>query len=117
MVKVAPLGGVRSALAIARECGLPTVVSSALDTSVGIRAGLALAAAMPELPFACGLSTVALLAGDVTGDSLVPRAGSIVVRDLTVDLGLLDRWQAPPDRERWWRERVARCHAEVSPAC
>ena len=117
VVKVAPLGGVRSALAIARECGLPTVVSSALDTSVGIRAGLALAAAMPELPFACGLSTVALLAGDVTADSLVPRAGSIVVRDLTVDPGFLDRWQAPPDRERWWRERVARCHAEVSPAC
>lgn len=116
VVKVAPLGGVRSALAIARECGLPTVVSSALDTSVGIRAGLALAAAMPELPFACGLSTVALLAGDVTGESLVPKAGSIVVRDLTVDPALLDLWQAPPDRERWWRERVARCHAEVRPA-
>jgi len=50
VVKVAPLGGVRAALDVARECGLPTVVSSALDTSVGIRAGLALAAALPELP-------------------------------------------------------------------
>ena len=113
VVKVAPLGGVRSALAIARECGLPTVVSSALDTSVGIRAGLALAAAMPELPFACGLSTVELLSGDVTGDSLVPAAGSIVLRDLTIDPDLLDRWRAPADRERWWRERVVRCHAHV----
>lgn len=110
VVKVAPLGGVRSALAVARECGLPTVVSSALDTSVGIRAGLALAAALPELPFACGLGTVELLAGDVSDDSLVPHGGSIALRDLTVDPGLLDRWQAPAVRVVWWRERVSRCH-------
>jgi o-succinylbenzoate synthase len=115
VVKVAPLGGVRSALAIAQECGLPTVVSSALETSVGIRAGLALAAALPELPFACGLSTVELMAGDVTGNSLVPQAGSIVLRDLTPEPDLLDQWRAPADRERWWRERVARCHALVRP--
>jgi o-succinylbenzoate synthase len=114
VVKVAPLGGVRSALGIAQECGLPTVVSSALDTSVGIRAGLALAAALPELPFACGLSTVELMAGDVTDDSLVPSSGSIALRDLTVEPGLLDRWQAPRDREQWWRERVARCHASLT---
>jgi o-succinylbenzoate synthase len=110
VVKVAPLGGVRPALAIARECGLPTVVSSALDTSVGIRAGLALAAALPELPFACGLGTVELLAGDVTKDPLVPAAGSIALRDLAVDPELLDGWQAPADRQRWWRDRVIRCH-------
>jgi len=114
VVKVAPLGGVRSALELALECGLPTVVSSALDTSVGIRAGLALAAALPELPFACGLSTVELLAGDVTDDSLVPLAGSIALRDLHVDEDLLGRWQAPPHREQWWRERVARCHAHFA---
>lgn len=110
VVKVAPLGGVRSALAIAQQCGLPTVVSSALDTSVGIRAGLALAAALPELPFACGLSTVELLAGDVTDDSLVPAAGSIALRDLTMDRVLLERWHAPADREQWWRERLMRCY-------
>jgi O-succinylbenzoate synthase len=114
VVKVAPLGGVRSALAIAQECGLPTVVSSALDTSVGIRAGLALAAALPDLPFACGLSTVELLAGDVTDDSLVPAAGAIALRDLTIEQNLLDRWQAPADRQRWWRERVIRCHAQCA---
>jgi O-succinylbenzoate synthase len=117
VVKVAPLGGVRSALAIAQECDLPTVVSSALDTSVGIRAGLALAAALPELPFACGLSTVELMAGDVTGDSLVPQAGSIVLRDPAVDAELLNRWQAPADRQRWWRERVVRCHAHCGTGC
>ena len=114
VVKVAPLGGVRAALAIAAECGLPTVVSSSLDTSVGIRAGLALAAALPELPFACGLGTVELLAGDVTADSLVPVSGSIAVRELTVDPGLLDRWQAPADRQRWWRDRVIRCHSTLT---
>jgi O-succinylbenzoate synthase len=116
VVKVAPLGGVRSALAVARECGLPTVVSSALDTSVGIRAGLALAAALPDLPFACGLSTVRLLAGDVAASSLVPQAGSIVVRQLAVDEDLLERWRAPSDREAWWRERVIRCHRQLTGA-
>jgi O-succinylbenzoate synthase len=114
VVKAAPLGGVRSALAIAQECGLPAVVSSALDTSVGIRAGLALAAALPRLPFACGLSTLELMAGDVSEDSLVPRAGSIAVRQLTVEPDLLDRWQAPAEREQWWRERLIRCHAVLS---
>ncbi|MDQ1483047.1 MAG: o-succinylbenzoate synthase, partial [Actinomycetota bacterium] len=81
-----------------------------LDTSVGIRAGVALAAALPELPFACGLGTVELLAGDISDHSLVPQDGSISLRDLTVDPELLDRWQAPADRELWWRERVTRCH-------
>jgi o-succinylbenzoate synthase len=114
VVKVAPLGGVRAALALAQECGLPSVVSSALDTSVGIRAGLALAAALPDLPFACGLATVELLAGDVTDDSLVPVLGSIAVRELVVDEDLLDCWRASPDRERWWRERVIRCHRRLS---
>jgi O-succinylbenzoate synthase len=53
------------------------------------------------------------MAGDVTQDSLVPDAGSIVLRDLTLDPGLLDRWQAPAGRQQWWRERVARCHGLV----
>jgi len=114
VVKVAPLGGVRAALDIAQECGLPTVVSSALDTSVGIRAGLALAAALPQLPFACGLSTVELMAGDVTDDSLVPSAGSITLRDLTVEPHLLDRWQAPADRVQWWQDRLVRCHGRLT---
>ena len=62
VVKVAPLGGVARALDIVAQAGLPAVVSSALDTSVGIRAGLALAAALPSLPYACGLGTVSLFA-------------------------------------------------------
>lgn len=107
IVKVAPLGGVRAALDIARECGLPTVVSSALDTSVGISAGVALAAALPEMPFACGLATVALLTGDVATDSLVPVGGALGVRRPVVDEDALERWAAPKDRVQWWRQRVS----------
>jgi len=110
VVKVAPLGGVRRALAIVAEAGLPAVVSSALDTSVGIRAGLALAAALPELPYACGLGTVSLLAADVTRDSLVPNAGAIEVRRVGVDPGLLAEYAAPAQRRDWWLARLRRAY-------
>jgi O-succinylbenzoate synthase len=113
VVKVAPLGGVRRALALVAECGLPAVVSSALDTSVGIAAGVALAAALPALPYACGLGTVELLAGDVVSDSLVPRRGVIGVHQVLLAAPteeLLDRFAAPPDRVRWWRARATRCY-------
>jgi len=68
VLKVQPLGGVHACLRIAEEIGLPVVVSSALETSVGIAAGVALAAAPPELPYACGLATVQLLVDDVAAD-------------------------------------------------
>jgi o-succinylbenzoate synthase len=116
VVKVAPLGGVRRALEIAAECGLPTVVSSALDSSVGMAAGVALAAALPELPYACGLGTVELLAADVTRDRLVPGGGWVPVRPAHVDADLLNAAAAAPDRVAWWRERVARCHAYLAGA-
>lgn len=85
VVKVQPLGGVKRALAVAEAAGLDVVVSSALETSVGIAAGAALAAALPELPYACGLGTVSLLSADVTADPLLPRAGHIDVRRPNVD--------------------------------
>lgn len=66
VLKVQPLGGVRAALRLAEHVGLPTVVSSALETSIGLAVGVRLAAALPELPYACGLDTARLLAGDVT---------------------------------------------------
>jgi O-succinylbenzoate synthase len=89
VLKVQPLGGVLSCLHIAEACGLDVVVSSALETSVGISAGVALAAALPELPYACGLATVSLLAGDVTADGLVPQRGSVAVRRVEVDEDVL----------------------------
>ncbi|KRE80309.1 O-succinylbenzoate synthase [Arthrobacter sp. Soil763] len=114
VVKVAPLGGVRRALEIVAQAGLPAVVSSALDTSVGIRAGLALAAALPELPYACGLGTVSLLAADVTRDPLVPDDGAIRLRDVRADPGLLDAFAAPPERRDWWLDRLRRVHAVLA---
>lgn len=111
VVKVAPLGGVAPALRIIEDCGLPAVVSSSLDTSVGIAAGAALAAALPQLPHACGLGTVRLLAGDVVRPSLVPQDGWLTVRPVWPDEQLLERWAAAPERVAWWRARVASCHA------
>ncbi len=109
VLKVAPLAGVRPALAVAAACGLPVVVSSALDTSVGIAAGVALAAALPDLPYACGLGTASLLATDVTSDPLLPVDGALPVRPVVPDLRGAVR--APADRERWWRARLDRCSA------
>jgi o-succinylbenzoate synthase len=103
MVKVQPLGGVRPALRIAEACGLPVVVSSAVDSSVGLAAGVALAAALPDLPYACGLGTMSLLTGDVTAAPLAESGGELPVRRPAVDLGALARWEADPAP---WRERA-----------
>ncbi|MEW2358521.1 o-succinylbenzoate synthase [Spirillospora sp. NPDC029432] len=104
VIKVQPLGGVRPALRVAEACGLPVVVSSAVETSVGLAAGLALAAALPDLPFACGLATLSLLEDDVVGDPLVPEDGAIPVRRPAVDEAALGRVEAP---DGGWRRRVA----------
>jgi O-succinylbenzoate synthase len=96
ILKVQPIGGVRRCLEVADACGRPAVVSSAVETSVGLAAGLALAAALPSLPYACGLGTMSLLAGDVTDDSLRPLAGSLAVRRPEPDPALLERWAAGP---------------------
>ncbi|GAA1892116.1 o-succinylbenzoate synthase [Lapillicoccus jejuensis] len=114
VVKVAPLGGVRRALEVVQACGLPAVVSSAIDTSVGIAAGAALAAALPDLPHDCGLGTVELLTDDVVTNPLVPVAGHIPVGAPDVDEDALERLAAPPDRVAWWHERLAACHAVLA---
>lgn len=80
VVKVQPLGGISRVLEVVDRCGLPAVVSSAVETSVGLAAGVALAAALPRLPYACGLGTATLLASDVVHDPLVPVAGHLPVR-------------------------------------
>ncbi|MEV1246088.1 o-succinylbenzoate synthase [Nonomuraea sp. NPDC049750] len=93
VVKAQPLGGVRNALRVVEACGLPAVVSSAVETSVGLAAGLALAAALPELPYACGLGTMPLLTGDVVDDSLVPVDGRLAVRRPAVNFQLLSAFE------------------------
>jgi O-succinylbenzoate synthase len=102
VLKVAPLGGIRACLAIAERIGLPVVVSSALETSVGIAAGVSLAAALPELPYACGLATVGLLTGDVVDDSLVAVNGALDVRRVVVSAAKAAAVAARGEiRERW----------------
>lgn len=105
VLKVAPLGGVRACLELAERCGLPVVVSSALETSVGLAAGVALAAALPDLPYACGLATAQLLTGDVTASSLLPVDGALPVARVVPDEDLLDRWVAGTERVEAWRQR------------
>jgi O-succinylbenzoate synthase len=106
VLKVQPLGGVRACLEIAERIGLPVVVSSALETSIGIRAGLALAAALPELPYACGLNTVALLTDDLVPEPLVAVDGMITVGQLFVDEPALDGHRPCEDAQRFWQARL-----------
>jgi o-succinylbenzoate synthase len=107
VLKVQPLGGVHAALAVAEAAGVPVVVSSALETSVGLAAGLAFAAALPELPFACGLGTATLLAGDVTTAPLVPVDGMLAVRTVVPDPALLDQHAPDPDTALMLLDRLA----------
>ena len=107
VLKVQPLGGVRACLRIAEDIGLPVVVSSALETSLGLAAGVALAAALPSLEHACGLATRALLTGDLTRTELVPVDGMLPVTVPVVDDALLDLVAAAPDRVAWWEQHLA----------
>jgi o-succinylbenzoate synthase len=124
VVKSTPLGGVRRSLAVAEQLSgnpeevvrLRVVVSSALETSVGLAAELALAGALPGLELACGLGTLSLLAADVVGERAplvegmlpIPPAPPAPDRD-----ALAACRQRDPAREQWWRERLTRAHAAL----
>jgi O-succinylbenzoate synthase len=107
VLKVQPLGGVRACLRIAEEIGLPVVVSSALETSIGIAAGVALAAALPELPYACGLATVQLLTDDLATEPLLPVGGELPVVTPSVDADRLAALAAGAERRAHWDARLA----------
>jgi O-succinylbenzoate synthase len=113
VLKVQPLGGVRACLRIAEDIGLPTVVSSALETSVGLAAGVALAAALPELEYAAGLATVGLLADDVADHGLTAVDGYLPVQRPEVSDERLARCAATSEREAYWRARLAEVRALV----
>jgi o-succinylbenzoate synthase len=108
VLKVQPIGGVRACLDIAEQIGLPVVVSSALETSVGIAAGVALAAALPELPYACGLATVSMFTSDVVADPLLPVDGFLPVRRVQPSPELLAAAEADPAAAAAWNARLAR---------
>ncbi|WP_079564900.1 o-succinylbenzoate synthase, partial [Mycobacteroides abscessus] len=110
VLKVAPLGGVHALLEIAARIGMPAVISSALDSAVGIGIGLRAAAALPELDHACGLGTGGFFLADVAD---VPPVvdGHLPVTSCTPDPARLAALAVPADRLDRWRRRVADCHA------
>ncbi|MBN6190714.1 o-succinylbenzoate synthase [Aneurinibacillus sp. BA2021] len=112
VIKAQPLGGVTHALQIVTAAGLPAVVSSALDTAVGLSQGAALAAALPSLGFDCGLGTGSLFLDDVA--DLRPVDGAIPVGRVTPDADALTRLAAADERREWWLARLARCHHELA---
>ncbi|ARC57620.1 o-succinylbenzoate synthase [Frondihabitans sp. 762G35] len=114
VVKAQPLGGVATAVRLVRDARLPAVVSSAIDTSVGLAMGAHLAAALPELAHACGLGTAAMLVADVTREPLLPVDGAIEVRRVEADVDLLREHAAPADRRDWWVERTRACYGVLA---
>lgn len=104
VIKWAPSGGINAAINIIKQISLPVVISSALDSSVGISHGLALACAIPNLYGACGLATVALLEGDVTSNSLIASNGVIINRRITPDR--ISEFKVDNQRQKWWQDRA-----------
>ncbi|MDG5486006.1 o-succinylbenzoate synthase [Mycolicibacterium gadium] len=113
VLKVAPLGGVVRMLEIAGQIDIPIVVSSALDSAVGIGRGLLAAAALPELPYACGLGTGGLFVDDIA-ESAAPVDGFLSVAPVVPDPARLAALAAAPERRRWWIDRIRACHPLLS---
>ncbi|AMM21885.1 O-succinylbenzoate synthase [Frondihabitans sp. PAMC 28766] len=113
VIKAQPLGGITPALRVVQDAGLPVVVSSAIDTSVGLSMGAYLAASVPSLDHDCGLGTAAMFTSDVTREPLLPSGGAIDVRRVDVDVDLLRASAAAPERREWWLARVAACYRQL----
>ena len=109
VLKVAPLGGISALLRIAGQIDIPVVISSALDSAVGIAVGCTAAAALPELPFACGLGTGRLFEEDVA-EPVVPQDGYLPVGPVAPDPARLAALRPAADRVDWWRRRIAECY-------
>ena len=107
ILKVAPLGGMRRVLDLAAQIPIPVVISSALDSAVGMSAGIAAAAALPQAPPACGLGTGGLFVTDVA-EPFVPSGGMVAPRRVEVDIASVPL--ASAERRRWWLDRLRRCH-------
>ncbi len=108
IMKWAPSGGIESARKIIQQIGLPTVISSALDTGIGIGHGLALAASLNQLDYACGLGTTALFVEDIASPTPKPTNGISEVRRYEPNPELLEKYAASPERTEWWENRVSR---------
>lgn len=112
ILKVQPMGGISRVLDLASRSSVPVVISSALETSVGMYAGLLAASLLEDLPYACGLGTVALIEGDPTSDPLITTDGMLTVRRPEPTDDLLKRWRPERDRSAEMLRKV-RAAAEV----
>ncbi len=106
ILKWAPVGGIDAAHHLASRIGLPVVISSALETGIGISQSLALAASFPTLDYACGLGTVSLLESDICEPAFTPLDGKIQVRRAQPVPALLSKYRAAPERVEWWHQRI-----------
>jgi O-succinylbenzoate synthase len=106
MLKVSPLGGIKRAMDLASHHKLPVVISSALESAVGISYGLALAARVPRLDYACGLGTSSLFNQDVSDIPIVN--GAIKAASYPIDLKRVERYELKGERLEWWRNRISR---------
>jgi len=106
MLKVSPLGGIKRAMDLASHHKLPVVISSALESAVGISYGLALAARVPRLDYACGLGTSALFNQDVSDIPII--SGAIKAASYPIDLDRVERYELKGERLEWWRNRISR---------
>ena len=113
VLKVAPLGGISAMLKIAAQIDIPVVVSSALDSAVGIAVGLAAAAALPNLDHACGLGTGRLFAEDVA-EPVAPIDGYLPVGPVSPEPARLQALAAAPQRRQWWIDRIRACYPLLS---
>jgi O-succinylbenzoate synthase len=105
MLKVSPLGGIKRAMDLASHHKLPVVISSALESAVGISYGLALAARVPNLDYACGLGTSALFNQDVSD---IPIANGVIkAASYPIDLERVERYELKSERLEWWRNRIS----------
>ncbi|CAB4598640.1 unannotated protein [freshwater metagenome] len=106
IIKWAPSGGISRANNLIARIGLPAVISSALDTGIGISHGLALAATQNDLTLDCGLATLSLLESDVVLPALEISDGFITVNRTVPDEKLLSKYAASSDRRIWWQQRI-----------
>ena len=106
MLKVSPLGGIKRAMDLASHHKLPVVISSALESAVGISYGLALAARVPNLDYACGLGTSALFNQDISDIPII--SGAIKVKSYPIDIAQIERHELKGERLEWWRNRLSR---------
>lgn len=104
MLKVAPLGGIKRSLELARHHGVPVVVSSALESAVGISHGLRLAASLENLEYASGLATGVLFTHDLGTHTIVN--GEVEVKEISPEG--IERYEVSAERLEWWKDRIKR---------